>query len=393
LLLPLACNFLHNINFMQHVIINVVVEAEKLKHAKLVLLLSLVLGFFILSASSARAEEICIYFFYREGCPECAEVQPYIEAIQKTYSNVVIHKFEIGNPENAKLLTNLWDTYQVPDEKRTVPIVFISNKYLVKKTEIYSLVDEIDSLQDMGCDCPSIKEDESPLNPGHLSFWVITGAALADSLNPCAIAILIFLLGSLALVKQAKKVYRTSFVFIITVFITYFLVGLGLLYFLRVSGISHLFYQFVGILAIVIGVLNIKDFLWPSGGGFAIEVPQRWRPYVEKLVREIAGPVGAFLTGFAVALFELPCTGGPYIYILGLLAQTTTRPLAVFMLLYYNLIFVLPLIIITVLFYFGHSRGVKRVLGTQRTDVKRILHLLSGILMLVLGVVVILRLI
>jgi len=366
------------------------------KRAKLVLLLSLVFSFSILSASLVRAEteKICIYFFYQEGCPECAKVMSYIEALQTNYLNVNISKFEIRDPDKAELLTKLFDAYHVPDGKRTVPIVFISNKYFVGEEEISSfLEDEIKSLEQSGCDCPSIKEDGSPLNPSRLSFWVITGAALADSINPCAIAILLFLLGSLTLVKQAKKVYRTGLVFIITVFITYFLVGLGLYTFLHLSGYSHLFYQFIGILAIAIGILNIKDFLWPGGGGFAIEVPQRWRPYVEKLVGKIASPVGAFLTGFVVALFELPCTGGPYIYILGLLAQTTTRPLAVFMLLYYNLIFVLPLIIITILFYFGYSRGVKRVFGPQRKDVKRLLHLLSGILMLILGVVVILRLI
>jgi cytochrome c biogenesis protein CcdA/glutaredoxin len=378
---------------MQHVIINVVVEAEKLKHAKLVLLISLILGFFILSASSARAEQICIYFFYREGCSECTVAQTYIGTIQKTYPNVVIHEFEIGNSSNAKLLVNLWDAYNVPDENRTVPIVFISNKYFVGTDIISSLGGEIDSLQSVGCNCPSIKGGGSPLNPSRLSFLVITGAALVDSFNPCAIAILLLLLGSLTLVKQAKKVYRAGLVYIITVFITYFLIGLGLYTFLHLSGFSYFFYQVIGIVAIVIGVLNIKDFLWPGGGGFAIEIPKRWQPYVEKLVRKIGSPVGAFLIGCVVALFELPCTGGPYIFILGLLAQTTTRPIAVLMLLYYNFIFVLPLIIITILFYFGHSRSVKRTFGTQRKDVKRLLHLLAGILMLILGVVVILRLI
>jgi len=376
---------------MQHVIINIVVEGQKVKHAKLVLLLSLVLGFSILSASLVRAKEICIYFFYTAECPKCVEVLSYIKALQKAYPEVDIHIFEIREGDNALILANLWDNYQVPEGKRGVPIVFISDQYLFEDEIIGSLEEKIKSLENSGCKCPSI--EESPLNPSRLSFWVITGAALADSLNPCAIAILIFLLGSLTFIKEAKKVYRTGLVYIITVFITYFLVGMGLLTLLHVSGISHLFYQIIGILAIVIGVLNIKDFLWPGGGGFAIEVPQRWRPYVEKLVGKITSPVGAFLTGFVVALFELPCTGGPYIFILGLLAETTTRPLAVLLLLYYNLIFVLPLILVTILFYFGHSRGVKRVFGTQRTDVKRLLHLLSGILMLVLGVVVILRLI
>lgn len=364
-----------------------------MKRAKLVLLLSFVFGFSILSVSLVRAEEICIYFFYQEGCHICAEVQPYIEALQNTYPNVVIHTFEITEGDNARILYDLFDAYQVPEDKRTVPIVFISNNYFVKMEIIDFLEEEIKSFEQSGCDCPSIEENESHLDPSRLSFWVITGAALADSLNPCAIVILLLLLGSLTLVRQAKKVYRTSFAFIISVFTTYFLVGVGLLAFLRVSGISHLFYQLIGILAIVIGVLNIKDFLWLNGGGFAIEIPQRWRPSVEKLVRKITSPIGALLTGFVVALFELPCTGGPYIFILGLMAETATQPLAVLMLLYYNLIFVLPLIIITILFRFGYSRGIKRVFGPQRKDAKRLLHLLSGILMLILGVVVILRLI
>ena len=361
-----------------------------MKHAKLVLFISLVFGFSILSASSVQAKEICIYFFYQEGCPKCAAALSYINALQEAYPEVDIHTFNINEGSNSLVLANLWDDYQIPGGI-TVPVVFISNNSLVEDEILESLEEKINSLESSGCECPSIKE--SPLNPSRLSFWVITGAALADSLNPCAIAILIFLLGSLALVKQEKKVYRTSVVYIITVFITYFLVGVGLFAFLRVSAISHLFYQVIGILAIVIGVLNIKDFLWPGGGGFTMEIPQRWQPSVEKLVGKITSPVAAFFTGFVVALFELPCTGGPYIFILGLLAQTTTQTIGVFMLLYYNLIFVLPLIIITILFYFGHSRGIKRVFGTQRTDVKRLLHLLSGILMLILGIVVILRLI
>ena len=68
-----------------------------------------------------------------------------------------------------------------------------------------------------------------------------------------------------------------------------------------------------------------------------MEVPISWRPRLKAVIKGITSVPGAFLVGFVVSLFLLPCTSGPYIVILGLLAKTTTRNYALLLLLLYNL--------------------------------------------------------
>ena len=90
--------------------------------------------------------------------------------------------------------------------------------------------------------------------------------------------------------------------------------------------------------------------------------------------------------GFVVCLFELPCTGGPYIVILGLLADRMTMWASIPLLLLYNLVFVLPLVVITLLIYFGFANVEK---ATKWKDSNlRILHLIAGLVMLVLGILI-----
>jgi cytochrome c biogenesis protein CcdA len=130
----------------------------------------------------------------------------------------------------------------------------------------------------------------------------------------------------------------------------------------------------------------MKDFFWYGRGGFVMEIPMSWRPLLKKLLQEVTSPIGAFVMGFIVCLFELPCTGGPYVFVLGLLAERTTRMQAIPLLLLYNIFFILPLIIITLLVYLGFTSVEKTTKWKDRHI--RILHLIAGIVMLALGLFV-----
>ena len=92
--------------------------------------------------------------------------------------------------------------------------------------------------------------------------------------------------------------------------------------------------------------------------------------------------------GFAVCLFELPCTGGPYIVILGLLAERITLFASIPLLLIYNLFFVLPLIFITFMIYLGFV-NVEKTTEWKERNIKR-LHLIAGLIMLILGMLIVL---
>jgi len=85
-----------------------------------------------------------------------------------------------------------------------------------------------------------------------------------------------------------------------------------------------------------------------------------------------------------VIVFELPCTGGPYFFVLGLLSQNLSLLQILPILLYYNLIFVSPLILLTILIYFGYA-SIERTIDWKERNL-RLLHLFAGLLMLGLGV-------
>lgn len=221
-----------------------------------------------------------------------------------------------------------------------------------------------------------------------LTLGAVILAALADSINPCAFAVLVILLSTILGADGKRRALFAGLAFTFAIYISYFLMGLGLFSALSMSsGVSYVFYWVVAILAIVIGLFNLKDYLW-YGKWFRMEVPMAWRPKMKMLLRSITSIPGAFLIGFVISLFLLPCTSGPYIVILGLLAQSATRYYALMLLLLYNLIFILPMLLITLGIYFGFT-NVEKAEEWRRRKLK-LLHLIAGIIILCLGIFMIL---
>ncbi|AKM82417.1 TPA: hypothetical protein DD449_04985 [Candidatus Berkelbacteria bacterium] len=116
-----------------------------------------------------------------------------------------------------------------------------------------------------------------------ISWVVITSAALVDSINPCAIAVLLILLGSLLTLKTKRQAVLTGLSFVVGLFVAYFLAGFGLFHALTLVGIAKWFHLVVGILAIIIGLSNVKDYFWYGAGGFVTEIPNRWRPKMKNI--------------------------------------------------------------------------------------------------------------
>jgi cytochrome c biogenesis protein CcdA len=217
----------------------------------------------------------------------------------------------------------------------------------------------------------------------------ITLLALADSVNPCAIAVLAMILISILIANPEKKrkVLFAGLAFCLAVFIGYLAYGLIIIQFFKIFAEflrenSQYVYNGLAILAILIGALNIKDFFYYKAGSFATEMPIFMRPKVKRIISNITSPKGAFIIGFIVTLFLLPCTIGPYIVASGLLSELGMLN-AIPWLLYYNLIFILPMIIITLIVYFGLAR-VQDVAGWKEKNIRK-LHLIAGILLVLVG--------
>lgn len=216
-----------------------------------------------------------------------------------------------------------------------------------------------------------------------LTLGIVLGAAIIDSVNPCAIGVILFLSSALLRVSSKKKLLLyLGGVYIGTVYVVYTLSGLGLIWFqhtLISQGFAEIVGMVVGVLVVVLGLIELKDFFW-YGQGISLEIAPRYKEKLTKMAENFS-LLGVMAIGGFVALVELPCTGGPYLAITALLAKSFDQQAMIYLLIY-NFIFVLPLLIILLLIYFGASTLVMK---KWRQEKRRWMNLASGLLMIFLG--------
>lgn len=192
------------------------------------------------------------------------------------------------------------------------------------------------------------------------ALGIVLTTALVDSINPCAIGVLILLLSTLLIMRQTKRrMLLFGLIYTVAVFVAYLLAGLGLITFLNQIPLVVAAYISISVASILTlaGLVEIKDFLW-YGRGFSLSIPPTMAKRIHRYTTRITLPGLIFLGAF-VAAVELPCTGGPYLAIILILSQNFNFT-AFGLLVLYNLVFVSPLIVIIILF----------LLGTRITSIK-----------------------
>ena len=365
-----------------------------------------------LKDASVGTDDIVLQYFYGSGCSHCAMTEPYVEAIAAKYPQVVLEKYEtFFNSENQALFYELNARFGV--KNTMVPTIFIEDVALVGPDAIKSRLEPvIQSIiesnkeptppdngpgndtsppKDNGTGNGTAPPDNSTGSgsfapPGDLTLAMVVVAALADSINPCAISVMVFLLIFLTGLGDRRKVLGIGAVYIVTVYIVYLLAGLGALTFLHSTAMTRYIYYVAAALSIIIGLINIKDYFF-FGKGVTMAIPESRKPTIKKYVEKATVPA-AIVLGFAVSMFELPCTGGIYLAILSLLSNEMTMMQGIPYLALYNAIFVLPLVIILALFLMGVSAEKA---NEWRLEKRRSLKLILGLVMLLIGAVMILQ--
>lgn len=223
-----------------------------------------------------------------------------------------------------------------------------------------------------------------------LTLGLVIAAAVADSINPCVFGVLIFLIAFMfKLFKSPNKMLLGGLFYAAVVYATYLLLGFGILKLALSTGLAATFYWLAALIAIVAGLLEIKDYFW-YGKGFSLQMfpggAQRLKYYTGKIEKmESRHPALLILTtallGVFVVLVELPCTGAPYLAILGLLSKGAFAT-AVPLLLLYNFVFIIPLFIIIGIAYFGTASDR---LEKWRREHRGLMRLGIGLFLLLLG--------
>tara|TARA_Y100000310_G_scaffold345863_1_gene471771 strand:- start:37764 stop:38471 length:708 start_codon:yes stop_codon:yes gene_type:complete len=228
-----------------------------------------------------------------------------------------------------------------------------------------------------------------------LTLPIVIGAALADSINPCVFGVLIFLCAfMLKVFKSPRRMLLGGLFYTLVVYLTYLIIGLGLLKFTVSLGFSTIIYWVAAVIALAAGLIEIKDYFW-YGRGFSLQMipggAKRIKWYTNKLAKmQEKSPWLSFLMagllGVFVVFVELPCTGAPYLAVIGILGQGNYSEGIPFLLLY-NFIFVLPLFFIIGLVYFGKA---SHKLEAWRQENRGTMRLWIGAFLIALGMFMIL---
>src|SRR3989344_9109267 len=221
-------------------------------------------------------------------------------------------------------------------------------------------------------------------NGGAWLLPIVAIAALLDSINPCAFSVLLITIAFLFnLGKPRREVLALGASYIACLFVVYLFIGLGLLQALSLFGVPNFMGRLGAAAVIIFGILNLLGYFFPSVNWLP-GIPKEIHQKIAKLLERVSLP-GGFLVGVLVALCEFPCTGGPYLMILGLLHDSATYLSGFGYLLFYNLLFVAPLV--AILLVASHKELLEKV-NTWRKDETKKLKVWLGLGMVALGLIV-----
>ena len=213
---------------------------------------------------------------------------------------------------------------------------------------------------------PATENDRTASADESITLGVILSAGLIDGINPCAFATIVFLVSLLAAVgRKGRDVLWIGGTFCAAVFLTYLLLGAGLLGAaarLRHSPIANgLIVSGACVLAFVFAAMSLHDiaaYRRQGVAGVLLQLPLSLKQRIHAALRSGLKfrrlVVGAFAAGVAVSLLESVCTGQMYLPALAFMVrQADTRAKAVAYLASYNAAFVLPLVVVLVACFVG----------------------------------------
>src|SRR3989339_160600 len=221
-------------------------------------------------------------------------------------------------------------------------------------------------------------------NSGKWIFPIVTAGALIDSINPCAFSILLLTIAFLfSLGRLRSDILKLGSSYILGIFLVYLLIGLGILQTLHLFNTPHFMAKLGAVLLIGLGFLNIINEIFPAFP-IKLKIPGAAHHKMAELMEKASLPA-AFLLGGLVGVCEFPCTGGPYLMVLGLLHDQTTYLKGLGYLFVYNAVFILPLVII--LLMAGDRLLLEKVQMWKKRETKN-MRFWAGAAMIILGLVI-----
>ena len=334
---------------------------------------------------------VTAFYFYGDGCSHCEKVKPVIAALETKYPELNLTRFETYyNAKNQQFFSEMRQKYGAPN--LGVPVIFIGRSTLLGDIEITNRFESEILLEKQRL--ASLNGSAQPVTPKaplvtqeslQLSLPMVIFAAFVDSANPCGLSVLVFLLIPMAAAGSRRRILLAGSAYITAMFLFHLLVGIGLFSMISFSGLSREFAIIGGAVALFLGIITIADVL-RNKETFILSIPASQKGMLGNYIRMASLPA-AFVLGILAGILGFSCTGGIYISILGLMGREMTVLSGLPWLILYNLVYVLPLILITLLVAYGIS---PERADSMRAEYKRTLRMVIGVILVALGAVILL---
>ena len=374
--------------------------------------LKLLLFFFLLLPISISAKEnVKIYLFHSETCMHCQAEIKYLESIKDDYSLDITYyetSFDAGNKE---LGNRVWDKLKIKGSYQT-PFTIIGNTYfigfdeeqfdykseIVKAIENYNGIDVVDKIiNDMDISDIEMFDGVSGIaskyaNAPIFLMAIVLGAL--DGFNPCAMWVLIFLIGMLVNMKDKKRMWILGVTFITTSALVYLLFMLAWLNIAVSVAKVNIIRYIIGLLALVIGIINIKNYiksLKKDDGCHVVKDSKRKKifTFIKNVVSNhsfILSILGIIALAFSVNVIELACSAGiPLIFTQILALNNLSMVSYILYMLIYILFFLIDDLIVFIV-----AMVTLNVTGIS-TKYTKYSHLIGGIVMVLIALLMIFK--
>jgi hypothetical protein len=343
--------------------------------------------------AAGAAPDLVVY--WGVGCPHCEEARPAVGALAARIPGLVVEWVEVR--QSADGLARLRaDAARLGVAAPGIPMFVARGREAIVGYRSGITEDALE--QALGIDGPGRGAARrgvrvpwlGELDPARIPFAAFTMAVgLVDGVNPCAMYVLVVLLGLLLHAGSRGRVALYGAIFVAASGIVYFAFMSAWLGLFQTAGLARWVTIVLGVILVGMGIVNLKELVWFRRGP-SLMIPESAKPGIFRRMRRIAGapslPVAAAgIAGLAllVNLVELGCTLGlPAVYTRVLSLREATGPVArLGWLALYNLAYVIPLGVIVLV----AVASMRKITLGERPS--RFLKGISGTLLVAFGLI------
>lgn len=376
---------------------------------------------FIPFVVSADEKTLRVYLFHQESCPHCKKEIQYLEELKNEYSNLDVVTYEVSqNVMNYNFMNRVIDKTGIVTNGQ-VPFTIIGTDYYIgfedhAKKSIKDSIDKflndknsIDVIAKVknGEDVSNIKYNVDPKSTKVIPILgeidakkvslplvaIVIGAV--DGFNPCAMWVLLFLIGMLFHMKDKKKMWILGITFLLTSAVMYLLIMAAWLK-VALSFMTVVWLRiFIAIVALVAGLVNLNSYIKEKkrkdDGCEIVDEKKRKKMFtkIKKITSEkkfILAIFGIIALAISVNLVELACSAGLPLIFTQILAlnDLSTFEYVIYMLIYILFFLIDDIVVFIIAMKTFELTGIS-------TKYTKYSHLIGGLIMLIIGLLMIFK--